>query len=627
MFIIILIVTVFIDKTLTVSINSHILNTKLNKTIILNEENYKDAYPKCIFMCQQCNEKEMICRNMNMNNYDLIRNAIASTEIVIFTGNTLNQLDRSIFSEEKNFMRLLDLSNNKIVSINGSDVFRHLPNLVELNLDYNTISLNSQDEFKALAPLSSSLKRLSLNSAFRGSKSASYNQSIIIDRQIHSLLRLSSLYNLEELRISGNSLISFNVEIDDDEEDETDNSDLVRIDEDIYGPYDDILCILPNLKQLYLDSNLLNRFDFEMNCLKDKNNINLEILDMRSNKINTIQQDLIDKLENFKKLNPKFHVFLSNNPFKCDCSLYRFYSWIKFNEDNYIVRDTNDLVCTHDESYHITLYKKVVDSRLERFCSSSTLPPMNTQPFETRSKIIYFPTRNRTRITTPAPSKHSRRSFNNLIVFIICVLIISAVVLLIFKLHCKRVIQRKRFNIYKTLDDGNVSLNGDMFNGTTVNGVHVPNIYDDSFSKTKVINYEDQNEHIEFPEDKQNGPKRILSKVTQTYKDKKSAIVSQFNKNKSNLSEDSAINYDRFDEPNPNRDSKSSRNIFKDSSRISLTKTILNKNPKTLQGTEISFSDEDEDYDYAKEEETVIDTVSINSSSKIIQDGKKPNKK
>jgi len=241
---------ILVDSTQSTTIFS---TTSINTTINSIKD---DAEPFCARVkniCLNCNEFSLECRGLNTTNFDLLKNSFESIQSITFTGNRLGIVVESLFKHEMNQLAFLDLSNNKILRIGSSNVFKNVPNLFELILDNNVLNLDSKQHFSSLKMFSNSLERLSLNSAFTGSKSIDYIRSAQIDSEIRSLLSLSKLNNLFELRLRQNSLTSFNLKASDQAKD--------LIDE--YDEFKDILCILPKLKVLYLDHNFIDKIDFE----------------------------------------------------------------------------------------------------------------------------------------------------------------------------------------------------------------------------------------------------------------------------------------------------------------------------------------------------------------------------
>ena len=453
-----------INLILTDSIQSTITTLTAASTTTINSIK-DDVEPFCATVkniCSSCNEFSIECRSLNKTNFDLLKNSFQSIQSITFTGNRLGIVTESLFKHEMNQLAFLDLSNNKILRIDNSNVFKNVPNLFELILDNNLLNLDSKQHFSSLKMFSNSLERLSLNSAFTDSKSIDYIRSAQIDSEIRSLLSLSKLSNLFELRLRQNSLTSFNLKA----------SDQVKDIVDEYDEFKDILCILPKLKVLYLDHNFIDKIDFDMNCLNE-NKSSLEVLHLETNRISTISAEFIEKLKTFAAFNLDFRVQLLNNPFKCDCSLFSFYKWLKSEESTKVVYNKFNLKCTHEDSLASTLYKPIVNSNLDEFCSDSQMATISTT---TTRKRLFFPFRNRTyKLKNPEGQKPF--VMNKLVLFLFSVIFISLIVVLVTKYQCKRKWNQTRMNRYSTLDNN--------YAGTSVDGIRIPSVNNNDLTRNE----------------------------------------------------------------------------------------------------------------------------------------------
>lgn len=83
----------------------------------------------------------------------------------------------------------------------------------------------------------------------------------------------------------------------------------------------DFFCSTPDLQELYLNGNRLSEFSLNTSCLHY-----LNWLDVSHNQISKIDNSSIA----FIRTGPsKYHLNLTENPFKCDCSLLDFYRFVK----------------------------------------------------------------------------------------------------------------------------------------------------------------------------------------------------------------------------------------------------------------------------------------------------------
>jgi hypothetical protein len=396
--------------------------------------------------CSTCNELSLECRNLNNPNLKQLNNCTQSIQSIIFTGNQLNIINETLFNNnEMSQLALLDLSNNQIIRFENKLIFKNVPNLFELVLDNNQLDLDTKEHYSALKMFSNSLERLSLNRAFTESKSIDFVRSAQIDMEIHSLLSLSELNNLFELRLKENALTSFNI---------VNKGDIGDYDYSVY--FKDILCILPKLKVLHLDHNFIERIDFDMNCLNE-NKSSLEVLHLESNRLTTIDSDLIEKFRIFSMLNQDFRVQLLNNPFKCDCSLFNFYEWLKSDESTRIIYNKYQLKCSHDESIASTLSKSIIESNLDTECSRG----QTTTTLKPRRKI-YFPFRNRTFKLNNGNKEKPVYRLNSLVLFLFASITLSIIIILVLKYNCRHKIERRRMNRYTNF------ANDSSYTGTTV---------------------------------------------------------------------------------------------------------------------------------------------------------------
>lgn len=193
-------------------------------------------------------------------------------------------------------------------------------------------------------------------------------------------------------------------------------------------------CSLPFLEEIYLQNNNLNSFDFNLDCIEQRNNslILFSILNLESNDIISINSDLINKFLNLKTVNSKFKLYLSKNPFKCDCKLYEFFEFLTddYKSPNPIIQDALNLVCIHQDSMQFTLNKRVLESNLNQICSQTTRIVTNRNPY------IVFPSRKRN--TTRMARFYQHHSNSKLVLFLLATLVLSASLLCIVHMNHKK---------------------------------------------------------------------------------------------------------------------------------------------------------------------------------------------
>lgn len=105
---------------------------KLNGNELLN-------FNECL-RCSQLNKLEMTGNPMLfLTETDFI--SVYKTEDLLLRKNQIRQIDTDTFKPLNTTLKELDLSSNKITSINGS--LKYLSNLRMLNLSYNSIQVTS----------------------------------------------------------------------------------------------------------------------------------------------------------------------------------------------------------------------------------------------------------------------------------------------------------------------------------------------------------------------------------------------------------------------------------------------------------------------------------------------------
>jgi len=283
--------------------------------------------------CKMYDNFTIECVDLYQYDFSLIELPLfaKSLELVIFTGNRLNQIEESIFKTNVS-IQLLNLSSNKIKSI-CSRAFSNMKRLGYLNLDYNYLNIESNFDF--LRPISETLIGLSLTSAFNKSQSSSsiYNQIIRIFSQ-------SELINLKNLSLSDNKLEMIDLEF--------------------------VLSRLKKLKVLSLNINLFEYIAFDSNKC---NSSSLQGLDLRYNNITTVNKEFIRSIENLRALNKSFRVALSHNPFKCDCDLLDFHTFLTSLNGKMVI-DSNSITCAHPNSIKSTYNRPVANSKLDSVCKT-----------------------------------------------------------------------------------------------------------------------------------------------------------------------------------------------------------------------------------------------------------------
>lgn len=265
------------------------LNLDADRVVVCGGEQFK---------CQECSEVRVRCEYLGLTSFTPIQDALPdTTRSVKFTGNSIAVINSSIFSNPMTSLVELDLSYNRIESL-AVDSFVNTPVLSALSLDGNRLDLAREDTLRSFALVSDSLERLNLSNALAISLvDKTYTETSIVDTRLHSLFKI--VRNLTELRLSNNSLRSFNV----------DNTiDLVTdslTDEDL--DYEDVICLLPRLQRLHLDRNRLAHVRFEIKCVNQLSEFSLNSLQLQSNRLTNIDMELIKAFKRMKVTHLVYH--------------------------------------------------------------------------------------------------------------------------------------------------------------------------------------------------------------------------------------------------------------------------------------------------------------------------------
>lgn len=363
------------------------------------------------FLCQQCEPSRIRCENLNLTSLSPLRDAYPdTTESIRFSGNLIKVVNIPIFAQPMSSLKILDLSNNQIEVLESS-AFDNMPVLDELVLDINQLDLEEAN-LTWFDSISSTLTKLSLINAFKSTKMPQ-----LIDIKLHSLLK--SVANVNSLKLSNNSLSTFNVDST------VDFNNLTESDRN----YEDVLCVLQNLEDLYLDRNKLTIVKFEVSCINQNEKFNLTSLHLESNQLANIDLELIRIFKRMKFKNDLFKVYLSGNPFRCDCSIYEFYKFLMSNESDAIIDNKSSLKCTNNDSIIYVYGKRIIEAQIDRLCGY--------QNTSTTGKFTYiFTTKTRTTTTTKNGTninKEPLHSSHKLILFMFASLLVSCLIAFILK--------------------------------------------------------------------------------------------------------------------------------------------------------------------------------------------------
>ncbi|XP_063696428.1 SLIT and NTRK-like protein 4 [Culicoides brevitarsis] len=254
------------------------------------------------------------CTDQGFTNTTVLEYLPLETQVLIFTGNNIQELPWNVFGAIDNLTELsiVDMSNNHIHEIRGKS-FHHVINVRRLILNHNNLSISSDDDeinFHHPRVFSNfiNLQELHLTNAFAD------NTSSELSEDLHDIFVNSNLTQLRKLHLEQNEISKFRDR--------------------------KVFCDLPHLMDLHLGDNLLKDINFDVKCLK-----RLRFIDLERNKFEYLKQrDLqaLDDLQNSRK-NLNLTIDLMDNPFTCDCPIQTFKSWV--GKTNVTVRNLENYVC------------------------------------------------------------------------------------------------------------------------------------------------------------------------------------------------------------------------------------------------------------------------------------------
>lgn len=256
------------------------------------------------------------CTNEGFRDATVLEYIPTETEVVIFTGNYIQELPWNVFGTIKDRLNLsfVDMSNNHIHEIRGK-TYHHVPNVRRLILNHNNLSISRYDDeaFNYHHPRVFSnfvnLQELHLTNAFADNTSAE------LSADLHDIFVSSNLTKLVKLHLEQNEISQFNDKR--------------------------VFCDFPALLDLHLGDNLLTEINFNITCLKS-----LRFLDLERNKFETLvprDMQMLDTVQRESGRSTSFMVDFTFNPFQCDCTINPLYEWMR--STNVTVRNRGNLMC------------------------------------------------------------------------------------------------------------------------------------------------------------------------------------------------------------------------------------------------------------------------------------------
>ncbi|XP_053694301.1 trophoblast glycoprotein [Sabethes cyaneus] len=262
------------------------------------------------------------CTDEGFRDTNVLEYLPLQTEVVIFTGNYIDELPWNVFGAINDLVNLsiVDMSNNHIREIRGK-TYHHVPNVKRLILNHNNLSISryDDDEYNHHHPRVFSnfinLMELHLTNAF------SDNTSAELSADLHDIFVSSNLTKLVKLHLEQNEISKFNDKR--------------------------VFCDLPSLLDLHLGDNQLTELNFNVSCLKK-----LRFLDLERNKFEVLRphdMDMLDAVQSHEGRTVNFMVDFTFNPFNCNCSINPLYEWMR--KTNVTVRNRENLVCFRNKKH------------------------------------------------------------------------------------------------------------------------------------------------------------------------------------------------------------------------------------------------------------------------------------
>lgn len=276
------------------------------------------------------------CTNTGFTSAEMLTFLPEHTEVLIFTGNTIETLPANILDNFKEYENLetIDMSNNHIRFVQGK-TFHKVYNVRTLILNHNDMDITEEKARPRIFSNFENLERLHLTNAF----TEKVNASVYL-LNLEDIFYESDLECLKVLHLEQNEIWSI-------------------------GNNEKVFCQLPDLEQLLLGDNRLKDLDFRIDCLP-----NLRYIDLERNMISRLSKPAMSKLDNFTKSNPKLQVKLSDNPFNCDCRAYDFYHWLKSTKVDVIQWEDFDCIDGYPQENVGLTFTEVHDLR----CPESKTP-------------------------------------------------------------------------------------------------------------------------------------------------------------------------------------------------------------------------------------------------------------
>ncbi|XP_012275954.1 trophoblast glycoprotein isoform X2 [Orussus abietinus] len=267
----------------------------------------------CYTTCYDGHHQHVVnCTNSGFYNTKPLSHLPNNTQVLIFTGNSLDVLPWNVFGTLDSLpeLRVIDMSSNKIREIHGKS-YHHVQRVERLILNYNRLTMDPERSHPRIFSNFVSLLELHLTHAFDTGSPQD------LAATLHDIFVNSNLTQLIKLHLEQNNISEFRDS--------------------------NVFCDLPNLLDLHLGDNALTKLHFNLSCLHK-----LRFLDLQRNKFSTVIERDLHTLDTFAKHNQSVTVDFSGNPFECTCKLNPFLEWMK--RTKIFVRNKDLLRCYQNGS-------------------------------------------------------------------------------------------------------------------------------------------------------------------------------------------------------------------------------------------------------------------------------------
>ncbi|KAG7190025.1 hypothetical protein KM043_006175 [Ampulex compressa] len=250
------------------------------------------------------------CTNSGFHNAVPLANLPNETQVLIFTGNELEELPWNVFGtlDSLPYLRVIDMSNNKIREIRGK-AYHHVQHVTRLVLDFNELSLDPEKSHPRVFSNFVSLRELHLTDAFEDGPPRD------LAATLHNIFVNSNLTQLIKLHLEQNEISEFRDA--------------------------NVFCDLPDLTDLHLGDNALTALHFNLSCIR-----NLRFLDLQRNKFTKVLERDLRSMDALARHDRSLTVDFSGNPLECNCKLNPLLEWME--RTKVFVRNKGNLRCYED---------------------------------------------------------------------------------------------------------------------------------------------------------------------------------------------------------------------------------------------------------------------------------------